>query len=139
MDALSRTKSQIISVGTFLPETVVTSEEMLSTIGSEEKYGIPHDWITRSVGIKERREAKEGAMPSDLAIPAARNALANCPSEYDLDQIDLVIFCGIERDQPEPATAHTIQKALGLKASRAFDLANACFGFFKAWRLHQAL
>ena len=76
----------------------------------------------------------ESALPSDLAIPAAMQALESAP-EVDPKKIDLVIFCGIERDQSEPATAHTVQHKLGLNARYAFDMSNACFGFVDAMQV----
>ena len=134
MDAMTRSKTKIMSVGTCLPSQTVSSISLLEEIKSERNYNIPHNWITDRVGIIERRVAAADAKPSDLAIPAAQEALDNCP-DLDPDQINLVIFCGIERDQPEPATAHTIQHALGLNARHAFDISNACFGFMEAMEI----
>lgn len=130
----TQTKAKIYSAGTFLPPQIVKSEALLEDIQSETRYGIDHNWLGDKMGIHERRMAEADAKPSDLAIPAAQQALAKCP-DLDLDQIDLVIFCGIERDQPEPATAHIIQSQLGLKARYAFDVANACFGFIDAMQV----
>lgn len=124
-------KVKINSVGTYLPEEIVRSDHLMAEIDSLNKYDIPIDWLSNVMGIEERRVAPESAKPSDLAIPAAREAIEKCPGLAPED-IDLVIFCGIERDQPEPATAHTIQHALGLRANHAFDMANACFGFIDA-------
>jgi 3-oxoacyl-[acyl-carrier-protein] synthase-3 len=86
------------------------------------------------MGIDERRVAPSSAKPSDLAIPAAQKALDDFPG-FDSQDIDLIIFCGIERDQPEPATAHIIQNSLGLNARYAFDIANAGFGFIDAMQV----
>lgn len=122
---------KINAVGTFLPEEIIKSDDLMSEIDSENRYDMPTDWLRNVMGIEERRVAPETARPSDLAIPAAREAIESCP-DVDPQDIDLVIFCGIERDQPEPATAHTIQHALGLNAHHAFDMANACFGFIDA-------
>ncbi|RBP53376.1 ketoacyl-ACP synthase III [Arenicella xantha] len=119
---------KILSVGTHLPDEVVKSTHLFEEFQSEQRYGIRLDWMANDMGIKERRVAPAGVLPSTLAIPAAREAIANCPN-LDPAKIGLVIFCGIERDQSEPATAHTIQSALGLKADHAFDVSNACFGF----------
>jgi len=124
-------KVKINSVGTFLPAEIVKSEDLMNEIDSVNRYDMPLDWLSKSMGIDERRVAPEDAKPSDLAIPAAREAIDSCAGVKPED-IDLVIFCGIERDQPEPATAHTIQNALGLHANHAFDMANACFGFIDA-------
>ena len=126
-----RTKVKINSVGSFLPSEIVRSDDLMTEIDSQNRYDIPTDWLRTAMGIEERRVAPSDAKPSDLAIPAAREAIDSCVG-LNPDEIDLVIFCGIERDQPEPATAHTIQHALGLKAHHAFDMANACFGFIDA-------
>ena len=80
------------------------------------------------MGICERRMSDGAEKPSSLAINAAKQAIAEC-TDLNLEHIDMVLFCGIERDQPEPATAHTVQNALGLHAQHVFDVANACFGF----------
>jgi len=128
MNHVATPRVKINSIGTYLPEEVVKSDDLMAEIDSERQYGIPIDWMRTAMGIEERRMAPSSAKPSDLAIPAAREAIDSCPG-LDPQDIDLIIFCGIERDQPEPATAHTIQNALGLNANRAFDMANACFGF----------
>ena len=123
-------KTRIMSVGSFLPSQIVKSDDLLSEINSEVQYNIPLDWMSKTMGIIERRMAPADANPSDLAIPAAREAIIN--SKIAVSEIDMVIFCGIERDNPEPATAHIIQNALGINARYCFDVANACFGFFDA-------
>jgi 3-oxoacyl-[acyl-carrier-protein] synthase-3 len=80
------------------------------------------------MGITERRMSEHSQNPSLLAINAAHQAIAKC-TNLNPNEIDMVLFCGIERDHSEPATAHTVQHALGLKAQYVFDIANACFGF----------
>lgn len=123
-------KIQVLSVGKYLPNEVVKSDDLFAEFGSDNQYGIPVDWMSQEMGIVERRMATEDAKPSDLAVPAAREAIES--SNINPDEIDLVIFCGIERDHPEPATAHIVQSKLGLAAPYAFDVANACFGFIDA-------
>lgn len=81
------------------------------------------------MGIQERRISSKKVLPSELAINAARLALSRAP-HISATEIDVVIFCGIEKDQSEPATAHSVQDALGLTARHVFDVTNACFGFF---------
>jgi len=128
------TKVKINSVGTYLPPEIVKSTDLMNEIDSENQYDIPIDWMSNVLGIEERRVASDSSKPSDLAIPAAREAIESCAG-LDPQDIDLVIFCGMERDQPEPATAHTIQNALGLNANHVFDVANACFGFIDAMEI----
>lgn len=127
-------KAKIYSTGVHFPTQIVKSDDLFVEIKSEDQYDIPHSWMSEIMGIEERRVAPAGAKPSDLAIPAARQAISGMPG-FDLQEIGLVIFCGIERDQSEPATAHTVQNALGLNASYAFDMSNACFGFIDAMHI----
>ena len=127
-------RSAIAGVGSYLPEQRVSSDELMQDIGSEEHYGLPYDWMSTQMGIIERRMVEMHQEPSDLAVAAAYDAFENTP-DVKLDQIDAVIFCGIERDVQEPATAHIIQHKLGLNADHVFDVANACFGFFDGIKL----
>jgi len=126
--------AKIYSTGVHFPSEIVKSDDLLMEIKSESQYNIPHTWMSEVMGIEERRVAPSKDKPSDLAIPAAIQALEGAPY-LDQQEIDLVIFCGIERDQSEPATAHTVQHKLGLNARFAFDMANACFGFVDAMQI----
>ncbi len=128
------TNTKIFSSGVYLPDEIAISDHIFQEFRSEEKYGIPEDWMSETMGIIERRVSNENQTPSDLAVLAAQQALDSC-DEIDKDDIGMVLFCGIERDQPEPATAHTVQRKLGLNASLAFDIANACFGFIDGLRI----
>ena len=129
-----QTKSKIYSTGIHLPSEIVKSDDIFAEINSEKQYGLEKNWMSEKMGIIERRVAPSDAKPSDLAIPAAQQAIDEA-TQINPQDIDLVIFCGIERDQPEPATAHVIQDKLGLNARHAFDIANACFGFIDAMEI----
>ncbi len=131
-------RTKVIGVGSYLPEQRVTSDEIMQDIETEKKYGLPHNWMSQGMGIIERRMVSDNQNPSELAIRAAQNALENCPNIRP-EQIDAVIFCGIERDMPEPATAHYIQHSLGLNAPHVFDIANACLGFFEGLKIANSL
>lgn len=128
------TRAKTMSVGRYLPSQIVKSDDLFCEFDSETNYEIPTNWMSKHMGIVERRMCRANALPSSLAEPAAREAIDSC-NDLNPDQIDMVIFCGIERDQPEPATAHLIQKQLGLNASFAFDVTNACFGFIDGLRI----
>lgn len=121
-------KTSIVSHGTFLPSTIINSNELFSAIDVDRRYGIANDWMSSTMGIVEKRVADPGTKPSKLAIESAERALARAPHVRP-DDIGMVLFCGIERDQTEPATAHKVQHALGLNAEHVFDISNACYGF----------
>ncbi len=131
-------RTQVLGVGTYLPNEKVRSDDIMQDIDTERRYGMPYDWMSSQMGIIERRMAPSSMNPSQLAIKAAEDAFA-CYPDIDRDAIDAVIFCGIERDKPEPATAHIIQNALGLKANHVFDVANACYGFVDGLKLASSL
>lgn len=124
---ITTTDTKILSVGSYLPDQILKSDDIMSEIKSDLQYDIPIDWMSNSMGIIERRVSPTHFKPSSLAIPAAQKAIDQ--SNINPDLIDLVIFCGIERDHSEPATAHTIQDSLNLSAHHVFDISNACFGF----------
>jgi 3-oxoacyl-(acyl-carrier-protein) synthase III len=114
--------AQIYSVGSELAECAVQTRDILDEARFEDC-----SLVEKSLGISEVRQAADSARPSDLAIPAARKALQE--SSLMPAEVDAVIYCGIERDCSEPATAHIIAASLGLRPSICFDVANACHGF----------
>lgn len=129
--------SRIVGIGSYAPENRVTSREVMETIDSEGKFGIPFDWLEKVMGIKERRVSAPGWLPSDLAVRAANMALEDAavlPKD-----VDAIIYAGVVRDYIEPATAHVVQQKLGAVNSIAFDVTNACLGFMSAIHLMDAL
>lgn len=114
--------ARIYSVGSELAKHAVLTRDILDEARFDDCT-----LVEKSLGINEVRQAEVTAKPSTLAIPAGAKALtqAGVPAE----QIDAVIYCGIERDCSEPATAHIIASALGLRPMICFDVANACHGF----------
>lgn len=134
---LDRLQAQILSVGHYLPETVVKSSDLIDEIGPE-NFGISSDLIQKRVGVAQMRHSAASEKPSDMAIAAAEVALKKAPIKRE--EIDHIIFCGVEGDYVEPSTAHWVQKALGLKPrTSCFDISNACLGFTTAMQVGNAL
>lgn len=129
--------TRILGIGAFVPEQVVTSQELLQQIDSENRFDIPVDWLERMTGIVTRHVAPNGMLPSQLAIPAAIEALDRArvlPKE-----IDVIIYTGVNRDYIEPATAHIVQHSIGARNAVVFDVTNACHGFMNGLHLVDAL
>jgi len=124
--------AQIYSVGSELAGSTVLTREILDEARFEDC-----SLVEKSLGISEVRQAPDSARPSDLAIPAARKALLE--STLLPAEVDAVIYCGIERDCSEPATAHIIAAALGLRPAICFDVANACHGFTSGLHVANAM
>jgi acyl-CoA:acyl-CoA alkyltransferase len=129
--------SRLISTGAYIPETKVTSRELMQLIDSKNRFGLSPDWLERTTGIRERRVAPDDLLPSDLAVSAAREALER--AAMTPNDVDAIIFTGVFRDYLEPATAHVVMQKLGATNAVAFDVTNACHGFVNGIHLMDAL
>lgn len=112
--------AQIIGVGSYLPERVLTNadlEAMVETTG---------EWIRSRTGISERRIIAEDEATSDLAARAARRALVS--AGITPDEVDLLIVATTNPDYLFPSAACVTQAKLGLTCP-AYDLSAACSGF----------
>jgi 3-oxoacyl-[acyl-carrier-protein] synthase III len=117
--------SVILGTGCYAPERVLTNAELAKTVDTTD------EWIRTRSGIQERRIAAPGQATSDLAVEAARRALADAGLEPAA--IDLLVVATMTPDMPMPATACIIQHKLGLPNSAAcFDVNAACSGFIYA-------
>src|SRR3954449_6987537 len=88
------------------------------------------EWIVERTGIRERRIAEPGEALSDLALPAAREALE--AAGIEAADLDLVIVATVTPDMAFPATAAIIADQLGAKDAAAYDLSAGCTGFMYA-------
>lgn len=116
--------AHITGWGMAVPETVLTNADLEKIVETSD------EWIRERTGILERRIAREGEYPSDLATRAALQALqvANL-SPADLD---LVICATSSPEHLLPATACLVQDRIGARKAGAFDLLAACSGFIYA-------
>lgn len=118
--------SKIAGIGAFLPKQRVTSDELMAEISSS-RFGTPENYISNKIGIIERRMADDKTLASDMAIMASEVALKD--ANVQAHEVDVILYCGIERDWQEPATAHRIQAELGATSAIVLDITNACHGF----------
>jgi 3-oxoacyl-[acyl-carrier-protein] synthase-3 len=121
---VTRIRSVISGVGSYLPAKVVTNEELAKTVDTTD------EWIQQRVGIKERHIAGEGEFTSDLATAAARAALDN--AGLSVDDIDLIIVATTTPDYTFPSAATLVQMKLGMNHGFAFDIQAVCSGFVYA-------
>jgi 3-oxoacyl-[acyl-carrier-protein] synthase III len=114
----------LTGIGAFTPERVLTNADLEAMVDTSD------DWIVTRTGIKERRIAAPEEAASDLALPAARQALEQAgvaPGE-----LDLVIVATATPDMLFPATAAIVANTLGAKQAAAYDLLAGCTGFVYA-------
>lgn len=118
---MSAVRTVIKGCGGYLPERVVTNDEIAKMVDTSDS------WITSRTGIKERRIAAEGELTSTMGAIAARAALDDAGMVPE--DIDLIILATSTPDQTFPATAVTIQADLGITQGAAFDMQAVCSGF----------
>jgi 3-oxoacyl-[acyl-carrier-protein] synthase-3 len=111
----------VLGVGGYLPERVLTNAELAGMVDTTD------EWIVQRTGIRQRHIAAKGEVTSDLAIAAAKAALANAGIEAA--DIDLIVLATATPDNTFPSTAVTVQAALGITHGAAFDLQAVCSGF----------
>ncbi|MBE9552255.1 MAG: ketoacyl-ACP synthase III [Proteobacteria bacterium] len=117
-------RSVVTGCGAYLPERIVTNDELASRIDTSDA------WISQRTGIRQRHIAADGELTSDLALAASRRALekAGC----DGGDIDIIVLATATPDNTFPATATKVQAALGMTGGAAFDIQAVCTGFIYA-------
>ncbi len=121
---MSVTRAVAIGCGHYLPERVVENAEFEKTLDTSD------EWIRARTGIERRHFAAEGELTSDLAIKAARNALASAGIEAR--DLDAIVLATATPDQTFPSTATKLQHALQMNGGFAFDIQAVCAGFIYA-------
>ena len=117
-------RSVVLGCGSYLPSRVLTNGELAQTVETSD------EWIVQRTGIHERRIAATGELTSDLALHAARAALAH--AKVDTQSIDLIVLATSTPDHTFPASAVSVQAGLGITQGAAFDLQAVCSGFVYA-------
>jgi len=121
---MSVTRAVAIGCGHYLPKRVVENAEFENTLDTSD------EWIRARTGIERRHFAAEGELTSDLAIKAARKALAHAGIEAS--DLDAIVLATATPDQTFPSTATKLQHALQMNGGFAFDIQAVCAGFIYA-------
>ena len=117
-------RSVVLGYGAYLPERILTNAELAKSVDTSD------EWIVQRTGIKQRHIAAEGEFTSHLGLKAAQAAIAK--AGIDPQSIDLIVLATSTPDNTFPATAVSIQNALGINHGAAFDLQAVCSGFIFA-------
>ena len=121
---MSVIRSAVTGVGSFLPEKIVTNADLARFVDTSD------EWIVERTGIRQRHQARDDEPTSDLAVEAARRALADAGKTAA--DVDLIIVATTTPDQTFPATAAIVQRKLGAPVGIAFDVQAVCSGFVYA-------
>ena len=118
---MTQLRSVVLGCGSYLPARILSNDELARSVETTD------EWIVQRTGIRERHLAAPGELTSDLALAAAKAALAN--AHVEASSIDLIILGTSTPDQTFPATAVTVQAGLGITTGVAFDVQAVCSGF----------
>ena len=113
--------AKISALGCYSPPRVLTNFDLEKLVETN------NQWILERTGIAERHIADPDVATSDMALEAARAALAQ--RGLDPGDLDAIIVCTVTPDMLFPATACLVQDRLGAKHAWGFDLVAACSGF----------
>ena len=100
-----------------VPDKVVTNDDLAASLDTS------NEWIVERTGIRERRI---GGTTSELAIEAGRRAIEG--AGLSATDIEVLVLATTTADAIAPATASTVQHALGIQGG-AFDVNAGCSGF----------
>ncbi|MDE2228219.1 MAG: ketoacyl-ACP synthase III [Alphaproteobacteria bacterium] len=117
-------RSHVLGCGGYLPERIVTNDEIAKTLDTSDA------WIVQRTGIRQRHIAADGELTSDLAVKAAERALT--AARLEGGDIDLLVLATATPDNTFPATATKVQARIGMTGGAAFDVHAVCTGFIYA-------
>ncbi|HEY9121327.1 MAG TPA: beta-ketoacyl-ACP synthase III, partial [Marinobacter sp.] len=118
------TYARIVGTGSYLPENVMTNEDMEKIVDTSDQ------WIRERTGIEQRHIAVEGETTVDLAERAS--CLAIEAAGLKPDDIDLIVFATSTPDKIFPSSACILQARLDIHGCPAFDIQAVCSGFVYA-------
>ncbi len=121
---MSQIKSKIAGTGSYLPKKILSNADLEKMIDTTD------EWIFSRTGIRQRHIAAKSEHTSDLALEAAKNAIAS--AGIDANQIDLIIIATTTPDKIFPSVATMVQRKLGIAGCPAFDIQAVCSGFVYA-------
>ena len=116
--------SRIAGTGSYLPKKILSNADLEKMIDTTD------EWIFSRTGIRERHIVAKSEHTSDLALEAAKNAIAS--AGIDANQIDLIIIATTTPDKIFPSVATMVQRKLGIAGCPAFDIQAVCSGFIYA-------
>ncbi len=130
---MTRFQTKILGTGHYVPPRIMTNDEISKLVDTS------HQWIVERTGIHERRIADPKVdIPSEMAVKAARNALA--AANLQPNDVDLILFSTTFPDMFFPNTATQLQLKLGItNGCGCLDMNAACTGWVYAFTIADAM
>jgi 3-oxoacyl-[acyl-carrier-protein] synthase-3 len=115
---------KISALGAYVPPRLLTNADLEKMVDTNDQ------WIMERVGIRQRHIVDKGVATSDLAVEAAKKALAE--RGIEASELDAIIVGTVTPDMFFPSTACLVQDKLGAKNVWGFDISAACSAFVYA-------
>ena len=122
--AATTSRIGITGLGVHVPARVLTNADLAEIVDTSD------EWIRERTGIRERRIASDEEALTDIALPAARDALADAGA--DPGDIDLLVCATVTPDMMFPTASALLADTLGMPKAAAYDLLAGCTGFVYA-------
>ncbi|HTK56585.1 MAG TPA: beta-ketoacyl-ACP synthase III [Gemmatimonadales bacterium] len=117
-------RSIILGTGSFLPERVVTNDDLSKFMDTSD------EWIRQRTGIQSRHWVTEGTTQTSMALAACQRAMAM--AKLEAKDIDAIVYATSTPDHFAPGNGVYLQQALGAREIPAMDIRNQCSGFVYA-------
>jgi 3-oxoacyl-[acyl-carrier-protein] synthase-3 len=114
-------KAKITALGCYTPPGLLTNQDLEKLVETNDQ------WILDRTGIRQRHIACKEMATSDMAVEAAKCALAQ--RGVDPTEVNAIIVCTVTPDYMFPSTACLVQNRIGARGAWGFDLIAACSGF----------
>jgi 3-oxoacyl-[acyl-carrier-protein] synthase-3 len=125
-------RSVIRGTGMYVPDNVVDNHQLSKVMDTDD------EWIQARTGIVERRFASADQAASDMAAPAAKNAIK--AAGLGAGDIDCLVLATMTPDCYFPGSGPFVQQKLGLEGNiPCFDIRQQCTGFVYALQIADAL
>lgn len=121
---MTQRRAKITALGRYLPPRILTNADL------EKMVDTTNEWILERTGISQRHIVSDGMATSDMAVEAARQALAS--RGLGPKDVEMIVVATVTPDMMFPATACLVQQKLGARGAWGFDLSAACSGFLYA-------
>lgn len=113
--------SRILGMGHYVPERVVRNDDLKQWMDTTD------EWIVQRTGIRERRWVQGDVGSTDLALPAARQALDE--AGIKASELDMILFATLSPDLNFPGSSCLLQERLEVPGIATLDIRNQCTGF----------
>ncbi|MBK8554526.1 MAG: ketoacyl-ACP synthase III [Lewinellaceae bacterium] len=120
-------RSKIAGVGYYVPERVVTNDELSQIMDTTD------EWIQERTGIQTRHYGKKHEeTTSSMAAIAAKIACER--AKIAPEEVDFIVFATLSPDYYFPGCGVLLQRELGItsREAGALDIRNQCSGFLYA-------